>query len=349
VARTLLEAQSHPAVELALGIHGNNERVTAAVEDSIKSVPAVRLIPQARIGALRPGKGDAINTGFRFFLDESRYERLHFYDADIKTFHRGWIERAESALDLGFDAVRHFYPRSPTDGMITWMVTKPGFGLLWPNSVLPRIQQPMAGEIAFSRSAAAVISGDRAVSAQSDWGIDTAITHRTVGHGLSIYETFAPEGKDHQLYGSLDELKTMFLECLHTLQRLRTVGPPMAARHEQEPTTATASPITERIAYDIEASRQILGRPRTADEQAILDRHFDGGEQGVDTRTWLRTLRVLLDHFQPASPDWHEVAYRLWIERVISHSDTIAEMTYEKAMMRLTAAVDDAVAFASTL
>ncbi|MGH8957051.1 MAG: mannosylglycerate synthase domain-containing protein [Acidimicrobiia bacterium] len=339
VARTLIEALSHPATAQVLGISGDDATINSAVTERVGGLSEIRLVPQHRIGQLRPGKGDAINTGLRIFLDETGYRRLHFYDADIRTFDRDWIERAELALDQGYDAVRHFYPRSPTDGMITWMITKPGFGLLWPDSVLPWIEQPMSGEVAFDREAAAILATDPVVVAQSDWGIDTVITHRSVAHGFSIYETFAGQGKDHQLYGSLEELRTMLLECLHSLQRLRTASPPQAIRYTAESASNVTPAVTRRVAYDIAATRELALRPWSPDELSLVHRHFNKKLEDLDTANWLAVLRVLLENFDAPSPEWQEVAFRLWVRRVLTYSDLIEGYTYEAAMSYLQAIV----------
>ncbi len=340
----MTEALSHPAVGRVLGIHGDDQSVNAAVSDRVGSSPRISLIGQRRIGVLRPGKGDAINTGLRFFLEETDYRRLHFFDADIKTFDGGWVERAELALDGGYDAVRHFYPRSPTDGMITAMITRPGFGLLWPDSVLPWIQQPMSGEVAFAREAAAMLGADPVIVSQSDWGIDTALTHRSVAHGLSIFESFAAEGKDHGLYGSLADLRTMLLECLYTLQRLRAASPPVAIRHATDGTFDAAPAVTKKIAYDIDATRELLLRSWSTEQSELLRRHFGTPAADLDTTGWLTVLRVLLDGFDPGSPDWQEIAFRLWTQRVLTYSEAIDGVTYKEAMNYLQAMVEQAAA-----
>jgi mannosylglycerate synthase len=343
VAATLEEALAHPAVDLVLGIHGDDGAVNAAVTELVAGKQGIDLVPQRRIGNLRAGKGDAINTGFRFFVNETAYQRLHFYDADIRSFDRSWIERAELALDKGFQAVRHFYPRSPTDGMITWMVTRPSFGLLWPDSILPWIEQPMSGEVAFEREAVAVLAADPIVVAQSDWGIDTAITHRSVAHGLSIYETYAAQGKDHQLYGSLEELRTMLLECLHTLQRLREASAPRKIAHFAESESEQAPASIQRVAFDVDATRTIAQQPWSPDQLDLLRQHFDQNLTDLDMATWLSVLGVLLQRFDPLSQDWQEVAFKLWTRRVLAYSEGIEGLTYTEAMSHLRAMVDQAV------
>jgi len=55
----------------------------------------IRLMVQKRLGGKRPGKGDGMNTCLDFFVHRTSYDRIHFYDADIVSFGRGWIERGE--------------------------------------------------------------------------------------------------------------------------------------------------------------------------------------------------------------------------------------------------------------
>ncbi|CAN5231366.1 hypothetical protein BH18ACT5_BH18ACT5_14870 [soil metagenome] len=202
VALTFNLAAAHPAVAEVIGVHGSDESTVARVRSL---APAFRTVPQKRIGLLRPGKGDAINTGFDYFLASS-HNRLHFFDADIKTFDGTWIEHAEVGLDHGFDTVRHFYPRAATDGMITAMLTRPGMAMLWPHSILSRIKQPLSGEVAFTRHAVELLVSEPGVREQSDWGIDTVITVSSTRLGLSLFENFVAAGKDHKLYDGLDDL-----------------------------------------------------------------------------------------------------------------------------------------------
>ncbi len=324
VVRTLDLANSHPRVSEVIGIHGDDD-------EAVRSVRALsttyRLETQRRIGSLRPGKGDAINTGFDLFL-ESDCDRLHFYDADIKTFDPGWIEAAESGLDLGYDTVRHFYPRAATDGMVTAMLVRPALAMLWPRSVLARIKQPLAGEVAFSRRAAEAIAKNDLVRDQSDWGIDTLITAITARLGLSIYENCVAAGKDHQLYGNLEELRTMFGECLGALQRLRGGAPPQPAAHHADPDVPPDSHVGGLVAFDFAASARLLQRPLTNPQLSLLREHFDPAiaanlhEQHyeIDTPAWLGALKVLLTDANISDRDWETIAFHLWVSRVLHYT-----------------------------
>ncbi|MGQ0848276.1 MAG: mannosylglycerate synthase domain-containing protein [Actinomycetota bacterium] len=377
VATNLTLAASHPAVSQVIGVAAGDDPTWPAVAERIEARPTISIKPQQRCGALRPGKGDAINTGFRLFL-ESDLRRLHFYDADIRSFNTDWIARAEKALDRGYQAVRHYYPRAATDGMITWMITRPAFAMLWPQSVLPWIEQPLSGELAFARDSVERLASDQMVIEQSDWGIDTVITYATAAHGLSIYETYASEGKDHALYESLLDLKTMALECLGALQRLRTAVPPSTVVHVTEPATAAAyhqitgdriagdritgdrisgDRITGALGFDIELTQRLLSRTWTRRQEVLLRSSFESSladaaiqwqewpdTSAMDEHRWLVALRQLLDLFDPTDSDWRELAFRLWVGRVLHYTTRVAVRGYGPAseylhgMMRRTIA-----------
>ena len=80
---------------------------------------------------------------------------------------------------MSYSVVRHYFARASTDAMITWMITKTGFSLLWPDSELPWIEQPLGGELLFKRPVVEHLVKDDRVRAQSDWGIDTLYTFST--------------------------------------------------------------------------------------------------------------------------------------------------------------------------
>ncbi len=339
VVRTLAVAAGHPRVGEALGVSGShlptNQMVAAGVAKMTGS--SVRIVEQARIGTKRPGKGDAVNTGLRIFLEDTNLDRIHFYDADIKTFGPAWIDRAETAGDLGYQAVRHYYPRAATDAMITWMVTRPGFGLLWPDSELPWIAQPLSGELMFDRPAALALAADPLVQDQSDWGIDTLLTGASVNLGLSMYECYNSEGKDHALYGRLSDIKTMMVECLAALQTLRRAGAPRKITHRVEYPDAVSPSIAEQLAYDIEGTQKLLAEDWSPRQQQLLDSHFSlaiaagamNWETWPDTsfmgeEVWFSALRSMIDNFALGDEDWEALAFRLWVGRVLHYTLTIA-------------------------
>jgi mannosylglycerate synthase len=336
VVSNLRAAAAHPSVGLVLAVTGDHEKTNHAIEAAITDIGArARVLPQQRLGTLRPGKGDAINTGFQVFLDDGEFDRIHFYDADIKTFDGDWITKAETALDLGYQAVRHFYPRAATDAMITWMVTRLGFAACWPQSQLPTIEQPLSGELAFSREAAGIVAADSRVKSQSDWGVDTAITFATISHGLSVYESYIARGKDHALYSSLTDIKVMMVECLGALQRLRSTSD-LALPHVErmsEPPDFVSPQIAQQIGFDIEATQWLLTERWTPRQEALLTDHFPEhiatrarlwrewpDTSWLDEETWLATLTILLDRFSPDDEDWTDLAFRLWVGRVLHYA-----------------------------
>jgi len=336
VLRNLRAAATHPSVGLVLAVTGDHEGTNHALQAAIADIGTrARVMPQKRLGTLRPGKGDAINTGFQVFLSDRAFDRIHFYDADIKTFDTDWIAKAETALDLGYGTVRHFYPRAATDAMITWMVTRLGFAACWPHSQLPTIEQPLSGELAFSREAAGIVAADARVKSQSDWGVDTAITFATISNGLSVYESYIARGKDHALSSSLTDIKVMMVECLGALQRLRSTSDPSLPHVERssEPPDSVSPQIAQQIGFDIEATQRLLAEQWTARQEALLTDHFPQDiatraqlwrewpdTSWIDEETWLTTLTILLDRFSPDDDDWTQLAFRLWVGRVLHYA-----------------------------
>lgn len=365
VVKNIRAAAAHPSVGLVLAVTGDHEETNQAVEGAVSDIgPRSRVLAQRRLGALRPGKGDAINTGFQVFLDDGEFDRVHFYDADIKTFDGDWITKAEIALDLGYQAVRHFYPRAATDAMITWMVTRLGFAAGWPRTQLPTIEQPLSGELAFSREAAAVVAADSRVKSQSDWGVDTAITFATISHDLSVYESYIARGKDHALYSSLTDIKVMMVECLGALQRLRSTSAAAlpTVKRLSEPPDSVSPHIAQQIGFDIEATQRLLAEQWTPRQVALLTQHFPQhiaaraqlwrewpDTSWLDEETWLATLTILLDRFSPDDEDWSELAFRLWVGRVLHYALRFAVRGHTFADAYLHQMVERAIAkFAST-
>ncbi len=350
-------AASHPAVERVLAVGAEEESTYRAVESfgpelaSTTGTP-VDLILQDRIGSKRPGKGDGMNTGLRYFLNETDAGRIHFYDADITSFGPDWITQAERAADRGYDVVRHFFPRPSTDAMITWMITRTGFALLWPHTELPRIEQPLGGELLFTRPVVEALVADARVRDQSDWGIDTLYTFSTVQAGFSVYETYVPQGKQHALYGGLTDLRTMLVECFSAIQSLtgEVVGP--GATHQIEATAPVPSSITEKVGYNLEATLHLLSADWTPRQAELLGHFPTGVEEGMlanrsaptflflDKDAWFLSFRTLLGAFVPGDPDWEAVLFRLWVARVISYTATRALRGYEHSQRYLAEMVD---------
>jgi len=340
VCMGLDEASTYEAISTAI----------PAVEDSTGT--PVTLLLQDRIGSLRPGKGDAMNTSLRYFLERSTDERLHFYDADITSFDAGWIEQAEVAADAGFDVVRHYFPRSSTDAMITWMITRTGFAMLWPDSELPRIRQPLGGELLFTRPVVEDLVADNAVQAQSDWGIDTLYTFATVRSGFSVFETYVPQGKIHKLYGSLTDIQTMVIECFAAMQSLQGIPVEAATPHEIETSAVVPGAIKAKVAYDLESTLRLLAADWTNHQEDLLAGFPQTVQDGLlaarayprfsfmDDRAWFETYAHLLERFVRGDPDWEALLFKLWIARVLQYTISDALRGYDHALAHLEQMID---------
>ena len=307
----------------------------------------VRLILQERRGSLRPGKGDAMNTGLAWFLDNSEDERIHFYDADITTFSGDWITKAEDAADRGFPVVRHYFPRASTDAMITWFITRTGFALLWPDTELARIAQPLGGELLFTRPVAEQLVADESVQAQSDWGIDTRYTLATVAARHATAEVYIAQGKLHKLYGSLTDIKDMAIECFAALHSQRNVTVPSGTGHDIEPATDVSQEVREKLAYSVGDTVGLLREGWTDRQVDLLNMFPHDLRRGLsasrdyprlgflDADVWRETYYVFLQHGDFKNRDWRELFFRAWVARVLSYTVTEAVRGYDAAMTYL--------------
>jgi mannosylglycerate synthase len=352
VGNNLATAASHELVDEVWAVTAGDpqatttlERVAAAITED-ESTPT-RVFPQGRIGELRPGKGDAVNTALRASAERG-FERTHFYDSDITNFDRGWIDGAEEAADLGYPVVRHRFPRAATDAMITWMVTRPGLAFLFPDTTLPRLGQPLGGEFLLSGELVEMLAADPAVSRRSDWGVDTLVTYATAASGLPIYEHLVASGKRHRLYGSLVELRTMVVECLDAVASLRgRPGPPQGSLLDQAPPAPVPDDIKETVAFDFESSFAVLTAAWGSAEADRAGSLPDGiGERlaavarpsdlaFLDEETWGRALRFLIDRFRLGDVGWEDLAFRLWLGRVLAYFTGPAQDGYDHAIAYL--------------
>ncbi len=326
--------QSHPVRDLAADISSHHSK-------------PVSVILQERIGAFRPGKGDGLNTAIRLAAEQGR-ERVHFYDADITNFDDSWIEGAESAMSRGFGVVRHRFPRAATDAMITWMITRPSLALLFPGTFLPRINQPLGGELLLSRPALESLAESSLVGRRSDWGIDTVITFTTAVLGLGLYEHAVPAGKRHSLYGSLAELRDMALECLDAAASLRgRPPPPPGSLHHSDPSGPVPEDLKQLVAYDVDASQTLLSDPWSREEAQLAERIPGltgmGPDQALgsylthlmDADVWRGVVEVLLAEFDLENQAWRSLAFRLWLIRVLAYTSTHATLGYDHALAYL--------------
>jgi mannosylglycerate synthase len=352
VVSNLATAAAHPAIDEVWAVAREAGAAEAAVRAMAKEVSGahakpVEVIIQERLGTYRPGKGDAMNTALAHAADQERY-RVHFYDADITNFDASWIDGAEAAADRGFGVVRHRFPRAATDAMITWMITRPAFACLFPGTFLPRLDQPLGGEVLLTRPAVETLAASDLVRSRSDWGIDTVLTYATSVMDIGFYEHHVADGKRHALYGSLDELREMLIECLDAAASLSgRPGPGPGARHATDPPAPVPDDLKEITAYDLEGTVRLLDAEWSPDETRLaeslpsdlpgllLDDPTRPRFELMDADRWHMAHSFLLESFTLGDPAWESLAFRLWLTRVLSYSTNQAREGFDAAMAYL--------------
>ncbi len=356
VTTNLRRAAAHPRIDEVWAVASEDGSATRQVEAGAAGIAAdiskpIEVIPQERIGVYRPGKGDAMNTAIRRAAAQGR-ERAHFYDADITNFDAGWIDGAEDAADRGFGVVRHRFPRAATDAMITWMITRPGFAVLFPGTFLPKLNQPLGGELLLTRTALESLASSDWVRSRSDWGIDTVITFATSTLEVGLYEHLVADGKRHTLYGSLDELRPMVVECLDAVSQLAGMdGPGPDAPHGSDPPAPVPDDLKHTVAYDLGSTLPHLTAGWTDEEAALAAGLPSGIRDGLlanrerpeysfmDAGAWIEALEFLLSGFRLGDPAWESLAFRLWLTRVLSYTTIQAQAGYDHAISYLEATI----------
>ncbi len=364
VATNLGVAAAQSAVDEVWAVAAD-EAVAAPVRILADDIAAfrektVRVIIQERIGKLRPGKGDAMNTAISRAAEEG-WDRVHFYDADITNFDASWIDGAETAADRGYGVVRHRFPRAATDAMITWMITRPALARLFPGSFLPLLDQPLGGEVLLTRVAVESLACSEMVRRRSDWGIDTLLTYATSVMDIGLYEHHVADGKRHALYGSLHELREMLVECLDAARSLEgQPGPAPGARHGSDPAAEAPEDLKRIVAYDVVGSRRLLGMIWPEDEvrlvahlpDEVAGRLLSAGPDRVfeqmDAGLWYEVHGFLMGRFVLGDPSWESLAFRLWLMRVLAYTIQHASQGYEESMRYLRSTVDLYVTAASS-
>jgi mannosylglycerate synthase len=357
VASNLATAAANPAIDEVWAVASEPGDTEVAVRAEALEVSAahakpVEVILQERMGQFREGKGDGMNTALALAAEQGR-DRVHFYDADITNFDSSWIDGAEAAADRGFGVVRHRFPRASTDAMITWMITRPALARLFPGTLLPRVNQPLGGEVLLTRKAVESLAASEMVRARSDWGIDTVFTYATSVMDLGLYEHHVPDGKRHALYGSLDELREMLIECLDTAASLAgRPGPARGARHGTDSPGPVPEDLKRTAAYDYEGTVRLLDA-EWADEEARLaeglpedvTRHLLINPERprfefMDADLWYETHGFLLDGFVLGEQAWESLAFRLWLTRVLAYTTDQALEGFDAAMAYLESTIE---------
>jgi mannosylglycerate synthase len=350
-------AASHPRIERVLCVGYEEEETYNSVENASTEIASdtgtpIELMVQERLGTKRPGKGDGMNTALTYFLEQTDLERIHFYDADITSFGPEWITKAEQAADFDYGVVRHYFPRASTDAMITWLITRTGFALLFPRSELPWIEQPLGGELLFKRYVVERLVGDERVMAQSDWGIDTLYTFAVAQQGIPMFESYVRAGKAHALYGRLADLRTMLIECFSAIQGLQDEAMDGTLIHRIEYPDVVPHAIAEKIGFDFESSTSLLPEQWTEGIVDLLELfpvpvrdglyanrtgHPVYGFMGRDD--WYDSYLVFLDHFVFGDHDWEQLLFKAWTCRVLHYTATAAVRGYSYATRYLHAMV----------
>jgi mannosylglycerate synthase len=348
VAANLEIAARHDRVDEVWAVAADEDNAMAEVAVVAADVGAahsktLRVFPQERLGRFRPGKGDGMNTAIAMAAERG-FERIHFYDADITNFDATWIDGAEDAADRGFGVVRHRFPRAATDAMITWMITRPAMAKLFPGTLLPRLGQPLGGEILLTGDVLVSLANDPFVKARSDWGIDTILTHATAVIGDGVYEHNSPDGKRHALYGSLTDIRDMVLECLDAAASLGDrPAPGDDVVFAFDPPAPVPDDLKETVAYDMTATRAAIAEPPDDDEGEILaSLGVDGHSPAhIDAGRWGHILDQLLTRFDLADEAWRSAVFRVWVERVITYTNTVVIHGYDHAMAHLETTIRD--------
>jgi mannosylglycerate synthase len=338
-------AARHPRVDRVWAVGRSDDVKRQAVAIARSTGIGVEVIPDQRIGTYRPGKGDAMNTALQRAAAEG-VDRLHFYDADITNFDSGWIDGAEKAADSGFDAVRHSFARAATDAMITWLVTRPMLAMKFPGSALPQIGQPLGGELLLNGSAIRDVAAFPGVAERSDWGIDTVLTHAMVANGLPLYEHHVASGKSHTLYGSLQELKTMLVECFDAVTGLPDEMVP-TTHHARDPETPAPEALRAQTGYSVERTRPLLSVGLAQGEMDAIEglpgtfpgsvnRMIANGDVSfLDEETWWEFLALSSKLFRLGDAAWESLLFRMWTGRVLHYTDMYVSQGYEKAVSYL--------------
>ncbi len=352
VRRNLEVAAGHDAVEAVWAVAAAQGAALEQVEviadrTAAASGKPVLVFPQERLGALRPGKGDGMNTALARAAADG-FERVHFYDADITNFDDSWIDGAESSADAGYEIVRHRFPRAATDAMITWMITRPALAMIFPGTILPRLGQPLGGELLISGRVAKTLADDDLVRSRSDWGIDTVITYATAAMGAPMYEHNVPTGKRHALYGSLDEIRDMILECLDAVRSLiGRPSPPEDTTFASDPPAPVPGDLKSVMGYDVtsttalllegwsEGESELVGTIPGGIAAEVLVNRTAPNFEFMDFSTWGVVLPWLLEHFRLGDAVWESLAFRLWLMRVLSYTVREVPHGYDRAISYL--------------
>jgi len=127
---------------------------------------------------------------------------------------------------------------------------------------------------------------------------------------------------------------------------------PATTPHQVEAATEAPVAIKEKVAYDVEATIQILASEWTPRQKDLLVLFPTAVRDGMlatpayprfsfmDDQAWFETYSVLLDHFVKDAPDWQALLFKLWIVRVLQYTMSEALHGYDHAVAHLERMID---------
>ena len=121
-------------------------------------------------------------------------------------------------------------------------------------------------------AAIGALADNEHVAARSDWGVDTLITYAISASGLDLYEHNLREGKRHALYGGLNDIRQMVLECLDAVASLSNLeGDGLGEKFGSDPPAPVPEDLKHTVAYDIDKTIPLLAADWSPQELDLLD------------------------------------------------------------------------------
>jgi hypothetical protein len=174
------------------------------------------------------------------------------------------------------------------------------------------------------------------------------LTYATSVMDLGVFEHHVADGKRHALYGSLDELREMLIECLDAAAALAgRPGPGKGARHGTDPPAPVPDDLKQIVAYDVAGTVRLLEAGWSEEEMRLietlpaelfgflLDDPTAPRFELMDANRWYVAHGILLDGFVLGDPAWESLAFRLWLTRVLAYTTNQAGKGFDAAMAYL--------------
>ncbi len=200
---------------------------------------------------------------------------------------------------IGFQAVRHFYPRAATDAMITWMVTRLGFAaaVACLSASRPRatplrrvglsaerpqrLSQPTRGS-----RLKAIGGGHRDYVSRLLRMVFRSTSPTSPGARTTPSTLHWPtQSHDGRVPGRTPEVAST--------QRDGDIRNPRS--DEREPSDSASEQITQQIGFDIEATQHLLAVDWNTRQEALLTAHFPDVHRRSRAARWRRVARHLVD------------------------------------------------------